>query len=134
MICLDAIWQPDWDKDNVPEFRALMAELHATDQWISDGNFAAATFDIRMPRVTLVVWLERSKLSCSARAVRRVFTKGEPHRIRNLFKVLAFIWRFDRINRPIIEEKRMMHGPEVPVLHLHSDQEISDFVESRFLV
>ncbi len=126
VICLDAIWNED-----VPAFRALMEEAHAGERWISDGNFAIATFDIRLPRATLIVWLERSKLSSSWRVVRRVFKRGEPHRFRNLRKVLAFIWRFDRVNRPRIEEHRMAHGPDVPVLRLRSRRDIDAFL-SKF--
>src|ERR1700685_1163174 len=60
VICLDAIWQPHWEAKDLPAFRALPMEAHATDEWISDGNFAVASFDIRLPRATLVIWLERS--------------------------------------------------------------------------
>ena len=64
VICLDTIWQPHWNEKDVPAFRALMKNAHAGDEWISDGNFAVATFDSRLPRATLVVWLECSRLSC----------------------------------------------------------------------
>ncbi len=79
-----------------------MQEAHAGDEWISDGNFAVATFDIRLPRATLVIWLERSKLFCAWRAITRSLHRGEAHRITGLPKVLAFIWQFDRVNRPRI--------------------------------
>jgi adenylate kinase family enzyme len=55
VICLDAIWQPGWDKKDVPAFRTLVKEAHAGDAWISDGNFAVATFDIRLSRATQVI-------------------------------------------------------------------------------
>jgi adenylate kinase family enzyme len=115
VICLDEIWQPQLHKQDVPAFRALIRHAHAGDNWISDGNFAAATFDIRLPRATLIIWLERSKLSCAWRSVKRVFQPGEPHRIRKLPDVLTFIWKFDRVNRPRIEALREVHGPQVPV-------------------
>jgi adenylate kinase family enzyme len=62
IVCLDAIWQRHWDEKDVPAFRTLIEKAHAGDDWISDGNFALSTFDIRLPRATLVIWLERSKL------------------------------------------------------------------------
>jgi adenylate kinase family enzyme len=103
VICLDAIWQPQWTEDDVADFRILMKQAHAGESWISDGNFAVATFDIRLPRADLVVWLDRPRLFCAWRAITRVFQPGHDHRIGGLAKVLRFIWNFDRINRPLIE-------------------------------
>ena len=130
VICLDAIWQPNWGKDGVSTFRTLMKEAHAGDTWISDGNFAQVTFDIRMPRATLVIWLDRPKLFCAWHAITRVFHPGEEHRIAGVAKVLRFIWNFDRINRPLIEAQRIAHGPNVPVVRLTNDREIDVFLSS----
>jgi adenylate kinase family enzyme len=115
VICLDEIWQPQSHERDVPAFRALIRQAHASDHWISDGNFAAATFDIRLPRATLIIWLERSRQSCAWRSIQRVFKPGEPHRLRKLPNVLRFIWKFDKVNRPRIEALREAHGPHVPV-------------------
>jgi adenylate kinase family enzyme len=128
VICLDAIWQSRWDEKDVPAFRVLMKEAHAGDEWISDGNFALATFDIRLPRATLVVWIERSKLYCAWRATTRVFKRDEAHRIGELTEVLAFIWKFDRVNRPRIEKARVSHGADVPVRRLTCSREIAAFL------
>jgi adenylate kinase family enzyme len=130
VICLDAIWRPHWTKDDVPVFRMLMKEAHAAETWISDGNFAQATFDIRMPRATLVIWLDRPKAFCARHAITRVFRRGEEHRIGGVIKVLRFIWNFDRINRPLIEAQRIAHGPDVPVRRLTNDREIAAFLSS----
>ena len=130
VICLDAIWQPHWEEKDVPAFRALINQAHAGDEWISDGNFALATFDIRLPRATLVVWLDRSKLSCAWRAVTRTFKRGEPHRIGRLHEVLAFIWRFDQVNRPRIEAARLSYGADVPVRRLKNNRDIKALLSS----
>jgi adenylate kinase family enzyme len=127
VVCLDAIWLPDWGPGDVERFRALMVEAHAGDAWISDGNFALATFDIRLPRADLIVWLDRPRLHAAWRAIRRVFRRGEAHRLRDLAKALRFISGFERINRPRIEAARLEHGPDVPVVHLHNDREIAAF-------
>jgi adenylate kinase family enzyme len=127
-ICLDEIWQSSWTDADVPRFRSLITDAHLADAWISDGNFAAATFDIRLPRAGLIVWLERPRLVCSLRAVGRVFQPGEAHKLRNVSKVIRFIWNFDRVNRPLIERSRTEHGPQVPVLHLSTNREIEAFM------
>lgn len=107
-----------------------MKEAHAGETWISDGNFALVTFDIRLPRASLVVWLDRPKLFCSWRAVMRVFRPGNDHRIGGLAEVLRFIWNFDRINFPQIEANRIAHGPDVPVCRLTNKRQIAAFLSS----
>ena len=130
VICLDNIWQPHWGEKDVPAFRILLTKAHAGEEWISDGNFAVASFDIRLPRATLVIWLERSRLYCAWRAITRVFKPGEAHRIGTLSEVLAFILRFDRVNRPRIEALRVCYGPDVPVCRLTGDRDIAAFLSS----
>jgi adenylate kinase family enzyme len=131
VICLDAVWQPQWGRGDLATFRTLIREAHAGDAWISDGNFAVATFDIRLPRADLVVWLNRPKLFCAWRAITRPFRPGTQHRVGDLTKVLRFIWNFDRINRPLIEANRIAYGPDVPVCRLTNNREIAAFL-SRF--
>ena len=128
VVCLDAIWLPDWGPGDVERFRALMVEAHAGDAWISDGNFALATFDIRLPRADLIVWLDRPGLHCAWRAIGRVFRPGEAHRPGDLIKAMRFIRGFDRINRPRIEAARLQHGAQVPVIHLRGDRDIRAFL------
>lgn len=128
VICLDDIWQPHWTKSDVPAFRTLIEKTHAGDEWISDGNFAVATFDLRLPRATLVIWMERSKLFCSWRVIVRAFKPGEAHAVRGLPKVLAFIWNFDRINRPRIEGLRISERPDVPVRRLTGSRDVAAFL------
>jgi adenylate kinase family enzyme len=130
VISLDAIWEPHWGPKDVPAFRTLIEKAHSGDEWISDGNFAVATFDIRLPRATLVIWLERSKVLCAWGAVTRVFKRDGDHRIGRLAVVLAFIWHFDRVNRPRIEATRISHGPDVPVRGLCSSRDITAFLSS----
>lgn len=128
VICLDAIWQPQWTETDLPHFRALIATAHATDAWISDDNFAAAAFDLWLPRAGLVLWLDRPRWSRAWRAVARVFRSGEAHRAGDLPKVLRFIWGFDRINRQRIEAALAEHDRHVPVIRLRTDLEIETFL------
>ena len=129
VICLDAIWKPEWTDADVPRFREILREAHSAEIWVSDGNFAAATFDLRLPRATQVVWLEAPRLRCGWRAIRRALTPGADHRLNRLGNVLAFIYRFDRVNRPRIERLLQEYGPTVPLLRLRSDREIDAYVE-----
>jgi hypothetical protein len=126
LIDLDALWRSDEDHER---FRATLRRLHAAEAWISDGNFSVATFDLRLPRADLIVWLDRPRMVCAWRAVKRVLVPGEGHhRLSDLGKVLSFIRGFDRRNRPLIEAERIKYGPSVLVLHLASDRETDAFL------
>jgi adenylate kinase family enzyme len=128
MICLDAIWQRGWGPADVPAFRALVATAHQGEAWVSDGNFAQASFDLRLPRADLIVWLERPRALCAWRVSRRLLRRGEAHRPADLWKVLRFIWVFNRINRPRIEALRLGLAPTVPVVRLTSDAAVEQFL------
>jgi adenylate kinase family enzyme len=129
-VVLDDIWRFDEGPEQLDRFRVLMVGAHAGDAWISDGNFAAASFDLRLPRADHVVWLERSRWLRLWRASRRVFRPGERHRPADLGKVFIFIWNFDRINRPRIEAALKAHGPNVPVTRLRTDAETEAFLNA----
>ena len=128
VICLDEIWRPNWTPDNLQEFRALVEEAHAADDWISDGNFSVATFDLRLPRATHVLWLECPRLTCAWRAIRRVSRGDEHHKARDLPKVLRFILSFNRVNSPRIEDLRMKYGPNVPVIRWNTHRDNSSLL------
>ncbi len=130
VIHLDALWQPQWVDAEIPAFRELMATAHAAEDWISDGNFARVTFDIRLPRATLIVWLTPSKSTCAWRAILRALRPGSDHRTRDLPKVLRYIRDFDRVSAPLIEAQRLAHGPDIPVRRLRTAHDIADFVSS----
>ncbi len=124
VICLDEIWRREWTSDDVPTFRVMLEEAHAGEAWVSDGNFAKATFDLRLPRADMVIWLEQPRWVCAWRVVARTFRKGERPRFGDVIKVLSYIWSFDAVNRPWIEEQLAQHGPEVPLVRLETPRQI----------
>jgi hypothetical protein len=125
VLCLDAIRAEIQDHS---AFRARLDAAHAAPAWVSDGNFAKATFDLRLPRADLIVWLDPPGWLCVWRAVTRTLRPDEPHRPRDLPRVLRFIAGFDRVNRPKIEAERQAHGAAVPVVTLRSDAEARRFL------
>jgi adenylate kinase family enzyme len=128
LICLDELSSTGGvTPERLPAFRQRMTELHAGEAWISDGNFAVATFDVRLPRADLIVWLEPPRWRCAWRALLRPLRGGEQHQLGELPRVLRFIWNFDRVNRPRIEALRAQHGPNVPVVRLRTMAEIAAF-------
>lgn len=129
VICLDEIWERLRPEKDVAVFRQLLAKAHAQEGWISEGNLSRATFDLRLPRAQLIVWLDTPRILCAWRAVLRSLRRAE-YNPGGLGAVLAFIWNFDRVNRPKIEAERMAYGADVPIVRLGSYREITDFVSS----
>lgn len=129
LIDLDALWASKAIAGDLAAFRAAMAAAHSGDAWVSDGNFAIATFDLRLPRADLIVWLDAPQWLRLWRAGIRVTCPGEAHRLADLPKVLAFIRNFDRVNRPLIETEIARHGPNVPLRMLKGRREVDSFLE-----
>ena len=140
VIHLDALnWQPAWQRLPLDVFRTRLAAAIAGDAWITDGNYALATFDLRLPRADLVIWAQRPLLHCLWRVCGRAFksyfttkehlAEGCPERLdRRFLDRLKFIINFNRINRPRIEAALREHGPNVTVIYLRSDRDIADFL------
>lgn len=128
-ISLDEIWQADWDAPDVPTFRDALGAAHSSTRWVSDGNYAEASFDIRLPRATLIVWLEEPRHVCLWRAVKRVFRRDSGHPWTRLGTVLLFVWRFDRRNRPKIERQIALHGPTLEIRRLRGRNQIEQFLD-----
>ena len=121
---LDELWASPEIAADLEAFRAKVLAVHAQETWVSDGNFAVATFDLRLPRADLVIWLERPRWLCLWRAFTRVFRSGEDHGLAGLPDVLAYIWNFDRVSRPRIEAGLKQHGPGLKVLRTYGERDL----------
>jgi adenylate kinase family enzyme len=141
VVHLDALnWEPGWKALTIEEFRSRLAEAIAGDAWITDGNYAILTFDLRMPRADLVIWVERPAIYCAwrvfKRAIRSQFSadedlaRGCKEHMGKLLDRLRFIAKFNRVNRPRIEAALRAQGPDVPVIVLRGDDEISAFLSN----
>ena len=124
-VIMDELWVGRIRPEDVPSFRAKFIESLPDQGYITDGNYAIATFDLRIPHSTHILWLEASRLSSIARACARLVKPGEWHTIRELFMVLRYIWSFDRVNRPrILSELEKYEGhPPITYVRMPSDLE-----------
>lgn len=138
---LDALnWGPNWQRIPLETLRSLIAGVTSQEAWITDGNYALATFDLRLPRADLLIWVERPAWQCALRVIRRAalgrfraaerLSAGCTERFDLKFmRRLQFIANFNRLNRPKIEAARVRYGPDVPVVVLRGDDAISEFLE-----
>ena len=132
-------WETAWREPDTEVFRQRVRAAIAGDRWVSEGNYAAKTFDLRMSRADCVVWLDTPRSVCLRRVLLRT-GRGLPRvdlpadcieRLDLEFlKFLRFIWDFDSKTRPGIERERLARGADVPVVHLKSAREVAAFLEA----
>jgi adenylate kinase family enzyme len=138
VVYLDVLhYLPGWKRASLAEFRARVTEAHRGEAWISEGNFASWTFDIRLPRAESIIVLERPRWLCLWRVIRRATMErrnradlplGCPEQVDR--DLLEYIWNFEKIGQPEIEAARLDHGPSLPVLRLSRNCEVSTFLAS----
>ncbi|MBM3104439.1 AAA family ATPase [Pseudomonas sp. V1] len=139
VVHLDRLfWEPGWTEPDAQAFRARVTTAVAADAWICEGNYARRTFDLRLPRAQLVIWLDTPRLTCLARvAMRSALNRpradmpvGCSEKLdREFLNFLKYVWRFDRDYRPSIEAVRLTVGPQVPVIHLRGARQIAAFLQ-----
>lgn len=131
-------WEPGWVEPDAEQFRERMRAALATDAWVSEGNYARRTFDLRLPRADLVIWLDTPRWTCLRRViVRSLLNRPRPDLAegcrekldREFLTFLKFVWQFDRGYRPGIEGVRLKVGPQVPVVHLRGNRQVAGFIE-----
>lgn len=124
----DVLWLPGWRVRDRDEQRALVRDLAGRERWVMDGN-TPSTFDIRLPRADLVIWLRVPRRVALMGVARRVFSnygtvrfdmaEGCPEQLPDR-AFLSYIWTFEKRVAPRIIERLDRHGPTVPVVILPS--------------
>ncbi|NVZ83501.1 AAA family ATPase [Pseudomonas yamanorum] len=140
VVHLDSLfWSPGWVEPDAEQFRTRVRDAVAPDAWVCEGNYARRTFDLRLPRADLIIWLDTPRLTCFTRVlVRSALNRPRPDLPagctekldREFLTFLKYVWTFDRGSRPRIEAVRLAVGPQVPVVHLRDGREIEEFLGS----
>ena len=139
VVHLDTLfWEPDWVEPDAEQFRVRVSEAIAPAAWICEGNYARRTFDLRLPRADLIIWLDTPRLTCFTRVIiRSVMNRPRPDLAagctekidRAFLTFLNFVWGFDRGYRPGIEAVRLAIAPQVPTVHLRGARQIAAFLD-----
>lgn len=61
---------PDWKEPSTKDWRERIAQLVTRDEWIMDGNFSG-TFDLRMPHVDTIIFVDMPTWLCVWRVLKR---------------------------------------------------------------
>ena len=139
VVHLDTLfWEPNWVETDAEQFRTRVREAVASDTWVCEGNYARRTFDLRLPRADLIIWLDTPRLTCFTRVLIRSAMKrpradrpvGCTDKLdREFLTFLSFVWNFDRGYRPGIEAVRLAVGPDIPTVHLRGNRQVADFLD-----
>lgn len=132
----DIRWLPGWVPRDRAEQRQRIVERVAVDRWIMDGT-GPSTFDIRVPRSDIVIWVRMPRLLCIWGVVTRWLkhfgrTRPEmaPGCVEKIdWEFLQFIWTFEEKFSPRIVAGLAEHGPDVPVLQLKSRRQMQRLLD-----
>ncbi len=134
----DALWLPEWRLRDRAEQRRLIAELVHRDRWVMDGN-NPSSFDLRVPRADLIIWIRVPRRFALAGVARRVLAnygavridmaEGCPEQLPDL-AFLTYIWTFERRMAPRIVAGIDLHSPDVPVVALVARNEFDPLLDA----
>ena len=127
----DVRWLPGWEVRDRDEQRQILSDLVGRNRWVMDGS-GSSTFDIRVPRADLIVWLRLPRLTSLVGVAKRVIAnygkvreamaEGCPEPIPDR-EFLSYIWNFERKSAPAFVRQIDRYGPSVPVTVLKSRKE-----------
>ncbi len=135
---LDALFYgPGWTSGDTTTFRARVADALAGERWISDGNFIAATADLRFPAADTIIVIEQPRWRRIVRAIARAVwsdtTRADlPAGCRDSFDLalLRDIWSYERRDMPAIEAALQRHASHAQVIRLDGDAAMAAFLRA----
>jgi adenylate kinase family enzyme len=124
----DVRWLTSWTQRETGEQRRIIENIVSRDRWVLEGA-NPSTFDLRLPRTDVVVWMRLPRLTCLTGVVRRVvkyygtvrpdMADGCPEPIPDR-EFLSYIWNFEKRHAPIFLRNFELYGPHVPIFQVKS--------------
>ena len=118
----------------------MITELVNRDRWVMDGS-GSSTFDIRLPRTDLILWVRvprymalkglASRVIRNFGSVRSEMAQGCPEKFPDL-EFLSYIWNFERKHAPLFVKNIDKYGSNIPVVILESHSKINSMLQSAF--
>jgi len=137
----DVRWLPNWTQRDRKQQRAILQALVSRDRWIMDGS-GASTFDIRLPRADLILWVRVSRFTAlkgltlrvlrTLGTVRPEMADGCPEKLPDI-EFLSYIWNFERKHAPLFIVNIDKYGSDIPVVVLKSHTEIANMMSAAGL-
>lgn len=140
VVHIDTIhWQPGWIERSPEEKTRLCLDVEAQDRWIFEGGHSA-TWDNRVARADLLIWIDRSATLRFFRVLRRtLLQRGQsrpdlpencPERLANLPEFFRFMWRTKNSAREKMQQLVATAPSTCRVVCLRSNRDIGMFLAS----
>lgn len=140
VVHIDTIhWQPGWVERTWDEKTRLCLEVEACDKWIFEGGHSA-TWDNRVARADLLIWIDRSAPLRFLRVLlRALLHRGSsrpdlpencPELLANLPEFFAFMWRTKKSARAKMQHLVATSPAACRVVHLRSNRDTRIFLAS----
>lgn len=138
LIHLDReFWQPGWVTTKRQEWWPKVGQHAAASSWIMDGNYGSS-LHLRLPRADTAIWFDYPRVKClrraiwrsvkSRRKVRDDMAPGCPEKFDADF--WRYIWRFNDIQRPEIQQALREHGRHLSPVIFRRDGDAAAFLAS----
>lgn len=124
----DVRWISGWSQRDAEEQRCIIETIIARDRWVFDGS-GPSTFELRLPRTDLVIWMRLPRISCMTGVAKRVvryygrvrpeMAGGCPEPLPNR-EFLSYIWHFEKRHAPVFIRNFARYGPQVPIFQVKS--------------
>lgn len=133
----DVFWLPGWKKRDRQAQRDILKRIVAEDRWIIDGT-GKSSFDVRLPRADVIVWLHLPRWQCLLSVYRRVFrflgkvrpelAEGCPEKWPDR-EFLSYIWNFEKVYLPGVVAEIANSGPNIPVVWLSRRWQVNKLID-----
>jgi adenylate kinase family enzyme len=133
----DIFWLPGWKARPRSEQREIIAHKITRDRWLMDGS-NPSSFDLRLPRTDIVLWVRLPRWLCLLGVYRRAIKNYGKSRIEMApgcvekwpdRDFLTYIWNFERKHAPIFHRNFNLYGPQVPVFVLKSRLDVARLLD-----
>lgn len=130
-------WLPGWVARERSEQRKMIAEAVMEDRWVMDGS-NPSSFDLRLPRAHIVLWMRVPRLVCIYSVYRRAIktygrtrqdmAEGCKEQLPDK-EFLSYIWNFNKRHAPLFERNFDLYGPDVPIFQVKSRRETNRLLD-----
>jgi adenylate kinase family enzyme len=136
VIHLDSLyWKSGWIEPPKHEWAEVVKHLIAQDSWIMDGNYSG-TIDLRIEACDTVIFLDKSRLLCLWRVLKRAIVyrnKTRPDMAEGClekidFEFLLWIWNYPRRTSPKIVKMLEQVSDSKKIIRLRTDREVIEFL------
>lgn len=138
VIHIDTIhWQPGWIERSAAEKTRLCLEVEAGERWIFEGGHST-TWDNRVARTDLLIWIDRPSALRFWRVLRRTFlqrglTRPDlpadcPEQLRNLPGFFKFMWDTRKSARARMKQFAAAAPSNCKVVYLRSNRQTQAFI------